>query len=167
LLKAFVPRGRFPTSFGLLVRSIGRTAADLARVLLKEKPLAAYYDEILLEGLRLAQVDAQRGLLDEDRMHRIRDAVAEIVDDHAMHTDAIKVHADPAEEDSRLAQLEKAEARVRKKRCRSVGATANQSCAYPGRVSSTRPWRRWSSGQNTVESVRAPKRLMRCRCLAS
>src|SRR4249920_3222941 len=70
-------------------------AADQARVFLKEKSLAAYYDEILLEGLRLAQADAQRGLLDEDRMNRIRDAVAEIVDDLATHTDAIKLKIGP------------------------------------------------------------------------
>jgi hypothetical protein len=31
--------------------------------------------------LRLAQADAQRGSLDEDQMRRIRDAVAELVDD--------------------------------------------------------------------------------------
>jgi predicted PurR-regulated permease PerM len=90
-------------------------AADQARVFLKENSLAVYYDEILLKGLRLAQVDAQRGLLDEDRMHRIRDAVAEIVDDLATHTDAIKVHAVPSEEDTPLAQLEKAEARAEEK----------------------------------------------------
>ena len=87
-------------------------AADQARVFLKEKPLAAYYDEILLEGLRLAQADAQRGLLDEDRMNRIRDAVAEIVDDLATHTDVIKLKIGPAEEHSPLAQLETAEARA-------------------------------------------------------
>ena len=90
-------------------------AADQARVFLKEKPLAAYYDEILLEGLRLAQADAQRGLLDDDRMHRIRDAVAEIVDDLATHTDVIKLKIGPAEEHSPLAQLETAEARAEEK----------------------------------------------------
>jgi predicted PurR-regulated permease PerM len=90
-------------------------AADQARVFLKEKPLAAYYDEILLEGLRLAQADAQRGLLDEDRMNRIRDAVAEIVDDLATHTDVTKLKIGPAEEHSPLAQLEKAEARAEEK----------------------------------------------------
>ena len=90
-------------------------AADQARVFLKEKPLAAYYDEILLEGLRLAQADAQRGLLDEDRMNRIRDAVAEIVDDLATHTDVIKLKIGPAEEHSPLAQLETAEARAEEK----------------------------------------------------
>ena len=63
-------------------------AADQARIFLKEKPLTAYYDEILLEGLRLAQADAQRGSLNEDQMRRIRDAVAELVDDLATHTDA-------------------------------------------------------------------------------
>jgi len=87
-------------------------AADQARIFLKEKPLAAYYDEILLEGLRLAQADAQRGLLDEDRMNRIRDAVAEIVDDLANHTDVTKLKIGPAEEHSPLAQLETAEARA-------------------------------------------------------
>jgi hypothetical protein len=87
-------------------------AADQARVFLKEKPLTAYYDEILLEGLRLAQVDAQRGSLDEDQMRRIRDAVAELLDDLATHTDVDEAGTNPAEEDSPLAQLERAAAKV-------------------------------------------------------
>lgn len=91
-------------------------AADQARIVLKEKPLTAYYDEVLLEGLRLAQADAQRGLLDEDRLHRIRDVVAEIVDDLATHADAIEPNVNPAEGDTVLAQLEKAEAKVEEKR---------------------------------------------------
>jgi hypothetical protein len=90
-------------------------AADQARIVLKEKSLAAYYDEILLEGLRLAQADAQRGLLDDDRLHRIRDVVAEIVDDLSTHKDAIEPNADPTVRDSPLAQLEKAEAKVEEK----------------------------------------------------
>ena len=86
-------------------------AADQAR-LLKERPISAYYDEILLEGLRLAQADAQRGSLDEDQMRRIRDAVAELVDDLATHTDVEERQTAPGEENSPLAQLEKAEAKV-------------------------------------------------------
>jgi hypothetical protein len=62
-------------------------AAEQAQSFLKEKPLTAYYDEVLLEGLKLAQADAERGLLDEDRLERIRDAVAEIVDDLGDHED--------------------------------------------------------------------------------
>src|SRR6202023_2030881 len=52
-------------------------AAEQAQVFLREKPLVAYYDEILLEGLRLAQTDAERGLLDQERMEHVRDAVAD------------------------------------------------------------------------------------------
>lgn len=62
-------------------------AAEQARSILKEKPLAVYYDEVLLEGLRLAELDAERGLLDAPSMERIRDAVAEIIDDLAEHED--------------------------------------------------------------------------------
>jgi len=87
-------------------------AADQARIFLKDKPLIAYYEEILLEGLRLAQADAQRGSLDEDQMRGIRDAVAELVDDLAPHTDGDNQPTGRAEEDAPLAQLEKAEAKV-------------------------------------------------------
>jgi predicted PurR-regulated permease PerM len=88
-------------------------AAEQAQRVLAEKPLHAYYDEVLLEGLRLAQSDAERGLLNEERMLRIRDAVAEIVDDLDAHEDKLAPapgsDAD-AEPTSPLAQLEKAEA---------------------------------------------------------
>jgi predicted PurR-regulated permease PerM len=89
-------------------------AAEQARTFLREKPLVAYYDEILLEGLRLAQADAERGLLDDERMQRVRDAVAEIVDDLGTHKDkAAAVLQDDTENmgPSPLAQLDKAEAR--------------------------------------------------------
>jgi len=88
-------------------------AAEQARIFLKEKPLIAYYDEILLEGLKLAQADSKRGMLDDERIERIRDAVAEIVDDLSAHVDkAGPVKApvvDETEGLSPLAHLEKAE----------------------------------------------------------
>src|SRR4029077_3596126 len=65
-------------------------AAGQAPEFLKDKPLIAYYDEVLVEGLRLAQADAERGLLNDDRMSRIRDAVAEIVDDLGVHEDMVE-----------------------------------------------------------------------------
>jgi predicted PurR-regulated permease PerM len=87
-------------------------AAEQARTFLKERPLIGYYDEILLEGLKLAEADTKRGLLNDERRHRIRDAVAEIVDDLSAHEDKIE----PSElvtielgEVSPLAQLDKAE----------------------------------------------------------
>ena len=62
-------------------------ATEQARLFLREKPLISYYDDILLEGLKLAQIDADRGRLDDESSSRIRDAVAEIVDDLNGHQD--------------------------------------------------------------------------------
>jgi predicted PurR-regulated permease PerM len=58
-------------------------AAEQAEQFLKERPLSAYYDEIALKGLRLAQADATRGVLDEARQTEICDAVRELVGDLA------------------------------------------------------------------------------------
>ena len=93
-------------------------ASEQARLFLREKPLIAYYDEILLEGIKLAQVDAERNRLDEDSMRRIRDAVAEIVDDLDTEKEDTEFEKDDKEhkedakaaEQSPLAQLEKLEA---------------------------------------------------------
>jgi hypothetical protein len=62
-------------------------AAEQAQEYLKDKPLIAYYENVLVEGLKLAQADAHSGLLTEERMQRVRDAVAEIVDDLSTHED--------------------------------------------------------------------------------
>ena len=62
-------------------------ASEQARLFLRQKPLLAYYEEVLLEGLKLAAADAERGLLDPERTLLIRDAVADIVDDLSDHKD--------------------------------------------------------------------------------
>ncbi|MGB7832691.1 MAG: AI-2E family transporter, partial [Xanthobacteraceae bacterium] len=88
-------------------------ATEQAETFLQENPLVAYYDEILFDGLRLAQADAARGLLDDERMRHVRDAVAEIVDDLKAHEDkAEAVVRDDAEQlgDSPLAHLQQVEA---------------------------------------------------------
>ena len=86
-------------------------AVEQARTYLKEKPLADYYDEILMAGLRLAQSDADRGLLDEERMQHIREAASDIVDDLMIHKDKIAAPVDGADAEnvSPLARLERAE----------------------------------------------------------
>jgi hypothetical protein len=87
-------------------------AAEQAQKFLKDKPLIAYYDEVLIEGLRLAQADAERGLLDDDLKLRIRDAVAEIVDDLGDHKDKVVAPAereDTGDAATPLAQLDQAE----------------------------------------------------------
>jgi predicted PurR-regulated permease PerM len=91
-------------------------AAEQAQKFLKDKPLIAYYDEVLVEGLRLAHADAERGSLNDERLAHIRDSVAEIVDDLGAHEDKVepasKVDGDAdsdADAKSPLAQLDKAE----------------------------------------------------------
>ena len=83
-------------------------ATEQAQKVLKEKPLIAYYDEVLLAGLKLAQADAERGALDSDRMQRIRDSVAEIADDLSSHQDKPETASSP-ETDSPLTQISQAE----------------------------------------------------------
>jgi predicted PurR-regulated permease PerM len=56
-------------------------AAEKAEEFLKERSLASYYDEVALKGLQLAQADAERGALDQERLAKIRDAVREFASD--------------------------------------------------------------------------------------
>ena len=89
-------------------------AAEQAEIFLQENTLAAFYDEILLGGLQLAQNDAERGLLDNERMQQVRDAVAEIVDDLETHQDKDAVLTQETTSETGelpLAQLQRAEDR--------------------------------------------------------
>jgi len=63
-------------------------AAHQAELFLKEKSLAAYYDEVAIKGLALAQLDVNRGALDHERRVRIKEAVEGVIDDLADHADA-------------------------------------------------------------------------------
>ncbi len=56
-------------------------AAEKAEEFLKERSLASYYDEVALKGLQLAQADAERNALDQERLTKIRDAVGEFTSD--------------------------------------------------------------------------------------
>jgi hypothetical protein len=62
-------------------------AAHQAETFLKERPLSAYCDEIAIKGLALAQLDADRGSLGDERRVQIKDVVQEVIDDLAHHTD--------------------------------------------------------------------------------
>jgi predicted PurR-regulated permease PerM len=83
-------------------------AIEQAETFLEKRPLADYYDEVLIGGLLLARHDAALGTLDHDRMERIRDTVAEIVDDLADHSDE-PVTAEPDINDAPLERPSKAE----------------------------------------------------------
>ena len=83
-------------------------ATEQAQTFLKEKPLIEYYDEVLMSGLKLAQSDAERGSLEQERLQRIRDSVVEIVDDLSAHQDTSDA-ASGSQTQGPLAQISKAE----------------------------------------------------------
>ena len=62
-------------------------AGEKAEEFLKQRSLLAYYDEVALPGLRLAQNDLLRGALDPQQTEKIRDAVRELIDDLSDETD--------------------------------------------------------------------------------
>jgi AI-2E family transporter len=90
--------------------------AEQANSFLKESPVAAYFDEVVLPGLRLAAADAEKGLLDAERLARIRDAVAEIIDDtaaHEDHVDIVREHSADNVEEQPLSHLQNVESSLR------------------------------------------------------
>ena len=54
-----------------------------AELALKDEPLAAYLDDVVLKGLRLAERDFERGALDEANLERINATIKEIMNDLA------------------------------------------------------------------------------------
>ncbi len=68
-------------------------AQDHAELLLKERSLSTYYDEVALKGLQLAATDSQRGVLDRDQLDRVKATVKVLVDGLADHADAQPPHA--------------------------------------------------------------------------
>jgi predicted PurR-regulated permease PerM len=62
-------------------------ASHLAEDFLKENSLSAFYDEIAIRGLALAQLDVNRGMLDHDQRVRIKEAVDAVIDNLSDHDD--------------------------------------------------------------------------------
>ena len=84
-------------------------AAVQAEAFLKGRPLSAYYDEVAIKGLALAQLDMNRGGLDHDRRVQIKEAVDGIIDDLSDHDDtmpAVETTGDSAAEPPRPASAE-------------------------------------------------------------
>jgi len=85
-------------------------AIDQAEEFVKEKLLVEYYDDVLLGGIRLAGLDARKGLLEEDRAVRIKETVAEILEDLSSHVDIKSEKVVPPGELSKLSRLSEVEA---------------------------------------------------------
>ena len=62
-------------------------AEHQAETMLKDRSLTAYYDEVALKGLQLAANDALRGVLNDDKVHLIRDNVMALISDLSSHED--------------------------------------------------------------------------------
>ncbi len=62
-------------------------ALDHAELLLKQHSLSTYYDEVALKGLQLAANDAQRGVLGQEQLDRVKTTVKVLVNGLADHAD--------------------------------------------------------------------------------
>ena len=60
-------------------------AAHQAEGFLKNQPLSAYYDEVAIKGLALAQLDVNRGTLDHAHRVMVKAAVEWVIDDLSDH----------------------------------------------------------------------------------
>jgi hypothetical protein len=62
-------------------------ALESAELLLKERSLTSYYDEVALKGLQLAANDATRGVLTHRQLDQVRDVIRALVQDLGSHDD--------------------------------------------------------------------------------
>jgi predicted PurR-regulated permease PerM len=62
-------------------------ALESAELLLKERSLTSYYDEVALRGLQLAANDATRGVLTHRQLDQVRDVIRALVQDLGSHDD--------------------------------------------------------------------------------
>ena len=54
-------------------------ALDQAELLLKERPLSAYYDEVALAGMRLAAQDVERGVIGRQKLEQIKEDLSALI----------------------------------------------------------------------------------------
>ncbi len=90
---------------------------EQAERIIKEHPLVEYYDDVVVEGLRLAQMDADRGTLEPERLPEIRETAEVVIDalcEHGLEPTkpaaaadaAMQVNgAEPAESDNATGDL--------------------------------------------------------------
>jgi len=71
-----------------------------AEEFLKQHTLASYYDEVALNGLKLAQTDIARGALDPVRLARVEEALHGLIEDLSDHDDERPAVTKPAEQDN-------------------------------------------------------------------
>jgi len=68
---------------------------NAAELLLKDRSVAAYYDDVAVPGLQLAAIDIERGVLTDAQVSRIATGVAELVGELSDHEDGDAPAAEP------------------------------------------------------------------------
>jgi predicted PurR-regulated permease PerM len=63
-------------------------AQDHAELLLKERSLSSYYDEVALKGLQLAANDAERGVVGHHQLERVKITVSDLISELAGYEDS-------------------------------------------------------------------------------
>ncbi|HJY08363.1 MAG TPA: AI-2E family transporter [Bryobacteraceae bacterium] len=81
-------------------------AIEEARMFLKEGTVSAYYEDILLGALRLAEADAARGRLDNERLESIHETVSEVIEDIWSHTAAKNKELDSAPAKDKVVKID-------------------------------------------------------------
>ena len=117
-------------------------AAEKAEEFLKERSLSSYYDEVALKGLQLAQADAERGALDQERLTKIRDAVRNLpttfpirmIGRRRRSTRPPMQKRRPPSKVSRKMRHMKICPFSAKRTCRRIGRASIPSFAWPGAV---------------------------------
>ena len=64
-------------------------AQDHAEAVLKTESLSRYYDDVLLPGLKMASIDAERAVLTPGQLERIRDTAIGLITELGSHDDAV------------------------------------------------------------------------------
>ena len=62
-------------------------AQDNAEALLKDRSLSSYYDDVVLKGLQLAAVDADRGALRQEQLEQVKNTIGELLSELAVYDD--------------------------------------------------------------------------------
>ena len=81
-------------------------AIDSAEVLLRQRSLSSYYDEVAVKGLQLAAYDVDRGVLAPEQLERIKEAITGMIEDLDAYPD---VDPSPEEADDGPVALPQAE----------------------------------------------------------
>ena len=83
-------------------------ALHQAELLLRERSLTGYYDEVALKGLQLAANDALRGALSSEKVELIKESVKALTEDLASHQDRDPHPADKAAAEAVATRAERA-----------------------------------------------------------